>query len=94
LEEMGKFLNWLRKNNTPCYGHLKSRVLHPCFREKSKLPQEMLAILETVKGEVIGEYPVGLRRKKYLRKEKADLYRTLKNQYDPNKIFNRGVLID
>jgi len=94
LEQMGKFLNWLRKNDVPCFGHMKLRIVHPCFREFSKLPHEMYAIVSTVQGEVPGQYGIGIKRKKFLSKEKAAKYAALKQQYDPSKVLNRGVIND
>ena len=93
LEQTAKFLHWLQKNGVPCFGHMKLRILHPCFREGSRLPQEMYALVKTIGGDIVGQYGVGVLRRKFLKEEKRARVVSLKNTYDPEKRLNTGVLI-
>ncbi len=93
LENTAKFVYWLQKNGVPCFGHFKLRVLHPCFRDASRLP-EMYQLVDNLKGEVAGQYGIGIKRKRFMSLEKKTKYKSLKNIYDPAKLLNRGVLID
>ncbi len=94
LEEMPKFLHWLQKNGVPCYGNLKDKILFPCFRENSKLQEEMYIIVKSVNGEIPGFYGIGIKRKKFISSQMKNKVLILKNKYDPLKVFNRGVIID
>ena len=93
-ENVGKFLHWLRKNRVPCFAYINEGIVHPCFRDFSKMPREMYTVVEKLKGKVIGEYPVGIKRKEFIEKNEEDKLLLFKNQYDNLKIMNRGVLID
>ena len=92
--DRAKFLHWLRKKGVPTFAYMKESVIHPCFKDYSKLPEEMYAIVERLKGKIVGEYPVGIKRKNQLLKKDEEKLIILKNQYDNNKIMNRGVLVD
>tara|TARA_Y100000310_G_C20684633_1_gene818148 strand:- start:948 stop:2108 length:1161 start_codon:yes stop_codon:yes gene_type:complete len=92
--DRAKFLHWLRKKGVPTYAHMKESIIHPCFKDYSKLPEEMYAIVERLKGKIIGEYPVGIKRRDQLPKKVEEKFIILKNQYDNMKIMNRGVLVD
>lgn len=94
LAQTAQFLYWLQKNSIPCFGHLKHRILHPCLRERSLLLPELYHVIKTVKGELGGEYGIGRKRKPFLSADKKAEYQSLKNQFDPYNVLNRGVLID
>jgi FAD/FMN-containing dehydrogenase len=94
MENMAKFLYWLRKNSVPCFGYMKNGILNCCFRDYSKLPQEMQGLVERFNGKRHSILPIGLKRKKYLKKEEAEKLVIFKNQYDNMKVLNRGVLVD
>lgn len=94
LENRGKFLHWLDKQGIVCYGHMKHGIFYLHFREPSNQPEEIYTLVEKLSGEIIGDFPVGMKRKNFLRKEKKERLLMLKNQYDSQKILNRGVLID
>jgi len=94
MENRGKFLHWLNKLEVPCFGHLKHGVFYPHFKEFSKQPEEIYDIVEKLSGEVIGDCGVGIKRKKFLSKAKTEKFLILKNEYDPQRILNRGVLVD
>ncbi len=90
FDKMAGFLYWLRKKNVPVYGHLCLGVVHPCFKEFSKLPTEMYELVETIKCENATDFGYGFKRKQFLKGEKKIKYKILKEQYDPKDILNRG----
>jgi glycolate oxidase len=89
-----KFLHWLQKEGVPCFGHMKSRVFHPCFREGTSRNEEMYLLIKSMNGKVAGEFGIGMKRKRFLTREETGKYTIVKKRYDPDKIFNRGVIID
>ncbi len=91
LENIPKFMQWIRRNAVPCYGYIHLGIFHPCFRESSKLPEELFVVVKALNGIVPGEYGIGLKRKQYLSNPKIS---KTKLNHDPSKILNRGVLID
>jgi FAD/FMN-containing dehydrogenase len=91
LENIPKFLQWIRKNAVPCFGYMHLGIFHPCFRDSSKLPEELYNIIPILKGTIPGEYGIGLKRKSFVQNPK---FSRTKSSYDPSKILNRGVLID
>ena len=94
FEQSGRFLQWCQKNGVPCFGHLKNRLFHPSFREGSALSREMALFVTSLQGDVAGQYGIGRKRKRYLSAEKKTRWTTLKNKYDPQRLLNRGVLVD
>ena len=94
LEQIPKFLHWAQKNGVPCFGHMKLRILHPCLREGSKLHSEMYPFIQSLGGEIVGQYGTGMKRKRFVSLDKKIKYKNLKEKYDPSKILNRGVLFD
>ena len=92
LDKMASFLYWLRKNNVPVFGHLKLGIVHPCFKEYSKLPKEMRELVETLKGVNCAELGFGLKRRGMLKGELKVKLEVLKEQYDPKSIINRGKM--
>ncbi|MBS3170173.1 FAD-binding oxidoreductase [Candidatus Woesearchaeota archaeon] len=91
LENIPQFIQWLRKNAIPCYGYMHLGIFHPCFREASPLNTELYNVVKVLKGLVPGEYGIGIKRKQFLSDSKLS---RIKSNYDPSKVFNRGVLID
>lgn len=94
LEQTAKFLHWMQKNGVPCFGHMKLRIQHPCFREGSTLLPEMYMLVQSLGGEVAGQYGIGLKRKRFLSPEKKLSLKNLKEKYDPARVLNRGVMGD
>ncbi|MBS3162713.1 FAD-binding oxidoreductase [Candidatus Woesearchaeota archaeon] len=91
IENIPKFIQWLRKNAIPCYGYMHLGIFHPCFRESSPLNTELYNIVKILNGSVPGEYGIGIKRKQFFSNPKLS---RIKSNHDPSKIFNRGVLID
>ena len=94
MQHMAQFLHWLRKHQIVCYGHLKRRVFHPCFKEHSKRQQDMYTVVKKLGGRMVAEYPVGIQRKDLIPEQSRNKLEALKNKYDNQKIMNRGVVID
>ncbi len=94
VEHIAPFLHWLRKKQVYTFGHLHLGIIHPCFQESSNLPNEMYTIVDKIKGEKAGQYGVGVKRKGLIRSFKREKLLALKNKYDPNRVINRGVIID
>lgn len=94
FDEMGKFLHWLQKEGVPCYGHLKLKMVHACFREGSKRNEEMQLLVKSMNGKIIGDNGIGMKRKRFLSREELGKFMIAKNKYDITKILNRGVIID
>ena len=89
-DKMAGFLYWLRKKSVPVDGHLCLGVVHPCFKEFSKLPTEMHELVETIKCENASDFGYGFKRKSFLKGEKKVKHKILKEQYDPKDLLNRG----
>ena len=94
FEQSGRFLQWCQKNGVPCFGHMKQRLFHPCFREGSPLARDMAMLVMSLQGEVAGQYGTGRKRKRFVSADKKTRFTLLKNKYDPKRLLNRGVLID
>ena len=94
FEQHPKFLHWCQKNGVPCFGHMKLRIFHPTFREGSPLQRELNLFVMGLQGEVAGQYGIGRKRKRYVPLDRKTRLQTLKTKYDPQKILNRGVLLD
>jgi len=89
-EKLGHFLFWLSKNQVPCFGHIGINVMHPCFKEFSKMPDEMYEKLDFYKGRVSGEWGYGLKRRDKMLKYDVDKMKLLNKQLDPKDLMNRG----
>ncbi|MDP3918275.1 MAG: FAD-binding oxidoreductase [Nanoarchaeota archaeon] len=94
MQQMAKFLHWIRKKDVPVYAYMKMGLVHANFRDYSKFPEEMYEIVNRIEGKLIGDFPVGIKRKKFLTKFQEEQMIIFKNQYDNHKIMNRGVLVD
>ncbi|MFH1332080.1 MAG: FAD-binding oxidoreductase [archaeon] len=93
LENIDKFLHWLQKNDIPAFGHISIGVIHPHFKKDSPLIKEMFEIVKTLKGSATGEHGIGIMKKEFLEKEKAEEIKKLKKTYDEKNLFNKGKVI-
>ena len=93
LDQVARVLYWLQKNGVPCLGHLKHRIILPCFRENSPLLPEFYRVVEAVKGELGSELGYGRKRKQFLPQKKRAAYAAAKSEYDPQNVLNPGVLV-
>ena len=89
-EKIAHFLYWLSKNEIPCFGHLNINVFHPCFREYSKMVDEMNEKLSAYNGRTSGEFGYGLVRKNQMLQNDIDKMQLKNNQLDPKDLMNRG----
>ena len=94
LENMGKFLVWLKRNKIPCFGHIGAGIIHPHFKPNDPKVEEMFGIVKQLNGDVSGEHGIGISKKRYVSKEYAEEIRNLKRKYDPLNIMNRGKIIN
>ena len=95
LEKINLFMDWVEKNNVPCFGHLGIGIFHPRFMEDDlELINEMFSFVKKLKGNVSGEHGIGFLKKEYLSEDKKDELISLKRKYDPQGIFNKGKVID
>ncbi|MBT3985023.1 FAD-binding oxidoreductase [archaeon] len=89
-DKLAHFLHWLSKNQVPCFGHLNINVLHPCFKEFSKMVDEMYEKLSFYNGRVSGEWGWGLKRKDKMLSADIDKMKLKNQQLDPKNLMNRG----
>ncbi|MFH1398905.1 MAG: FAD-binding oxidoreductase [Candidatus Woesearchaeota archaeon] len=92
--KLGEFLKWVEEHDIPCFGHIGLGILHPQFKtDQKKLIDEMFEFVNKLGGDLSGEHGVGISKKKFVRKEYADLIKRLKQKYDPYIVLNRGKII-
>ncbi len=87
-----KFLDWVNKQNVPCYGHIGYGIVHPHFRREEDIERMNNAVKE-LNGQLAGEHGVGLLKKRYAPLSITTKIKELKSQYDPSNIMNRGKVI-
>ncbi|MEA3431026.1 MAG: FAD-binding oxidoreductase [Nanoarchaeota archaeon] len=88
------FIDWLRKNNIPSFGHIGIGIIHPRFKHHSeKLIKEMFNLVLKLGGNISGEHGIGLAKKVFVSKEFKQRIIELKRKYDPKDILNRGKII-
>ncbi|MBW3003643.1 FAD-binding oxidoreductase [Candidatus Woesearchaeota archaeon] len=94
FEKMNRFLDWLRKNKIPAFGHIGVGIIHPRFKHHSEhLIKNMFDLVLKLGGSVTGEHGIGLSKKEYVSVSKKQEIATLKQKYDPKNILNRGKII-
>ncbi len=94
LKKMKDFLNFLNKNNIPCFGHIGIGILHPRFKLNQKeLIKKMFQKVKEIKGDVSGEHGIGVIKKEFLSKKEIINFKKLKEKYDKKNILNRGKII-
>lgn len=91
LERMGEFLRWFEKNGIPAFGHIGVGILHPRFKisDREKIA-EMYARVRELGGSVSGEHGIGVTKKEFADKRYIENLKKLKEDYDPENLFNRG----
>ena len=93
----------------PCFGHIGDGNIHPLFLFDPRDPDESARaheavvemgkiIIQDLKGTVTGEHGVGTEKKIFMMDEhgqvKIDLWRRIKQAFDPNGILNPGKIFD
>jgi FAD/FMN-containing dehydrogenase len=93
LENLDKFLHWLRQWNIPTFGHIGKGIIHPHFKENENRREEMFKVLKQLGGKAGGEHGIGLTKKEFIDEEELKKNMVMKTQYDPRNIMNRGKLV-
>ncbi|MFX1521128.1 MAG: FAD-binding oxidoreductase [Promethearchaeota archaeon] len=93
----------------PCYGHIGDGNIHPMFLFDPRDPDEARRahdavkvmgkiVLKDLQGTVTGEHGVGTEKKMFMLDEhgqvKLNLWRRIKQAFDPNGILNPGKIFD
>ncbi len=93
-ENIPEFLDWLKKENIPVFGHIASGIIHPRFTvEQKEKVKEMLKKVVEVGGKVSGEHGIGLSKKEFISDAELIEKKGLKYKYDSNFILNKGKVI-
>lgn len=94
LNELGKFLNWLRKYNIPAYANVDVGLVHPYFPENAGYEiSELYKVVKSVNGSVGWEHGLGLLKKGHADPDRRRRAEVLKQHYDPTNLMNRGKMI-
>jgi len=91
-KDMDKFVDWLNKQNIPCFGHIAYGVLHPHFNSEEHA-EKMYAAVKELGGKLCGEHGIGLLKRKVAPLIITQKIKDLKAKYDPNNILNKGKVI-
>ena len=88
-KDMDKFIDWIKKQHAPCFGHIAFGVMHPHF-ENSEDADRMNEVVKELGGKLIGEHGIGILKKKNASFIVVQKIRDMKSKYDPNNIMNKG----
>jgi len=91
-KDMEKFVDWLKKQNIPCFGHIAYGVMHPHFQSEEDT-EKMIAAVKEVEGRLAGEHGIGILKRRYAPFIMVQKIKDLKAKYDPNSILNKGKVI-
>ncbi|MEM2956506.1 MAG: FAD-binding oxidoreductase [Candidatus Pacearchaeota archaeon] len=91
-KDIDKFIDWLKKQEIPCFGHIVYGVLHPHFENEEQIGK-MINVVKELGGKLTGEHGIGVLKKKNAPFIITQKIKELKARYDPNNILNRGKII-
>jgi len=91
-KDIEKFVDWINKQEIPCYGHIAYGILHPHFKSEKEI-EKMNQIVKELKGNIAGEHGIGILKKSYAPLEISVKIKELKSLYDPYDIMNKGKVI-
>ena len=95
ISKMKEFLDYLEDIGIPCYGHIGSGILHPCFSlEKKEKILEMMKLVKKLHGNITGEHGIGLSKKEFLDDTEKKLISVIKKRMDKFNKFNPGKMVD
>ena len=98
LLKINEFIEFLEKNNIPCFGHIGSGILHPCFnpdeKNSKKKIEQTIKLARQSHGNVTGEHGIGILKKQFLEITEKKLISVVKNRLDKQNKFNPGKIID
>ncbi len=94
VNEIGKFLNWLRKYNIPAYANIDVGLVHPYFAENASYEiSELYKVVKSINGSVGWEHGLGLLKKEHASPDRKRRAEVLKQHYDPSNMMNRGKVL-
>jgi glycolate oxidase len=93
-EGIARFIRFCVSNEIPTFGHVGVGIFHPRFKKmQHSLIKEMFALVNELRGDVSGEHGIGRTKKEFINQVKLKRFKDLKDQFDPDNILNRGVII-
>jgi FAD/FMN-containing dehydrogenase len=92
LEAQEDILGWLTAQNIPVFGHIGVGILHPRFLPDDPRIPQLYGRVSTAGGRISGEHGIGLKKRQWVSQALKVEAQKLKNQFDPQGIFNRGKL--
>lgn len=91
-KDMEKFIDWMNKQNVPCFGHIAFGVMHPHF-ENEEHAEKMINVIKELNGRMAGEHGIGISKKRTAPFTMIQKIRDMKTKYDPNGILNKGKAV-
>ena len=91
-KNIAAFLNWLKDQNIPNFGHIGYGIIHCRIKPDHDL-DEFYRQVKNHNGQVSGEHGIGLTKKQYIPQTLKDELKKKKQKYDPKNILNRGKMI-
>lgn len=91
-ENMERFLVFLEKNDIPALGPVMSGVVYPFLKDRSS-SKKLYEVVKNFGGSVLGSYGAGIEKKDYVSIETKQKTKQLRQNYDPENIINRGLII-
>lgn len=92
LEDIPNFLNWLKKNSIPSFGHIGYGIIHARLKKDTDL-KTFYTKVKNNNGIVSGEHGIGITKKAYIDEKQKETLKKKKQKYDPFNILNRGKVI-
>lgn len=92
IENLAELVYWLEKKGVPSYGPVGSDVIFPCFDEREDI-KEFYDFLKGLKGRVGSIFGYGVLKKDFVSEVLRNEFRSLKEEFDPNGIMNKGKVI-
>ncbi|MFH1432740.1 MAG: FAD-binding oxidoreductase [archaeon] len=86
------FLNWLRIEGIPNFGHIGYGIIH-CRLKKDFDLKRFYTEVKNNNGIVSGEHGIGITKRQYIDETLKKSLQKKKQKYDPNNIMNRGKVI-
>ncbi len=91
-KDSDKFIDWVNKQEIPCYGKIAIGSLHPHLKNADEV-DKIASVVNELKGKMVGIHGVGMLRKKYTPLGASQNLKEFKAKYDPKNILNRGKVI-
>jgi len=90
--DVEKFVDWVNKQEIPCYGKIGSGNMHPHLKDLGDV-ERIAAVVSELKGSMVGEFGIGMLRRKYAPFGTTHNVRELRARYDPKGILNKGKVL-